>query len=221
MSEKISEKKLIEDKLKGLFVHNELMFAYFCGSRAYGTDTKDSDIDVVAVFSDLGGITHATLSGIDIFAYGIDSFIQRQSISDELPLYNLIHADDFIKAKDNLIYLNPKYKSDFDKLVKIDFSKVLPEFLEAFIKYYDLLINVQQAKVKRSYHIYRIKGLIDNYKKNGKYEINLSKEQLSKIADYKKNWESLENSVVSELSDVLEEIKEFKENLKVGDQNED
>ena len=221
MSEKISEKKLIEDKLKGLFVHNELMFAYFCGSRAYGTDTKDSDIDVVAVFSDLGGITHATLSGIDIFAYGIDSFIQRQSISDELPLYNLIHADDFIKAKDNLIYLNPKYKSDFDKLVKIDFSKVLPEFLEAFIKYYDLLINVQQAKVKRSYHIYRIKGLIDNYKKNGKYEINLSKEQLSKIADYKKNWESLENSVVSELSDVLEEIKEFKENLKVGDKNED
>jgi hypothetical protein len=98
---------------------------------------------------------------------------------------------------------------------------VLPEFLEAFIKYYDLLINVQQAKVKRSYHIYRVKGLIDNYKKNGKYEINLSKEQLSKIADYKKNWESLENSVVSELSDVLEEIKEFKENLKVGDQNED
>jgi predicted nucleotidyltransferase len=221
MSEKISEKKLIEDKLKGLFVHNELMFAYFCGSRAYGTDTKDSDIDVVAVFSDLGGITHATLSGIDIFAYGIDSFIQRQSISDELPLYNLIHADDFIKAKDNLIYLNPKYKTDFDKLVKIDFSKVLPEFLEAFIKYYDLLINVQQAKVKRSYHIYRVKGLIDNYKKNGKYEINLSKEQLSKIADYKKNWESLENSVVSELSDVLEEIKEFKENLKVGDKNED
>ena len=221
MSEKISEKKLIEDKLKGLFVHNELMFAYFCGSRAYGTDTKDSDIDVVAVFSDLGGITHATLSGIDIFAYGIDSFIQRQSISDELPLYNLIHADDFIKAKDNLIYLNPKYKSDFDKLVKIDFSKVLPEFLEAFIKYYDLLINVQQAKVKRSYHIYRIKGLVDNYKKNGKYDINLSKEQLSKIADYKKNWESLENSVVSELSDVLEEIKEFKENLKVGDKNED
>lgn len=221
MSEKISEKKLIEDKLKGLFVHNELMFAYFCGSRAYGTDTKDSDIDVVAVFSDLGGITHATLSGIDIFAYGIDSFIQRQSISDELPLYNLIHADDFIKAKDNLIYLNPKYKTDFDKLVKIDFSKVLPEFLEAFIKYYDLLINVQQAKVKRSYHIYRIKGLVDNYKKNGKYDINLSKEQLSKIADYKKNWESLENSVVSELSDVLEEIKEFKENLKVGDKNED
>ena len=47
MSEKNSEKQLITDKLKGLFVHNDLMFAYFCGSRAYGTDSKDSDIDDV------------------------------------------------------------------------------------------------------------------------------------------------------------------------------
>ncbi|MDY0338946.1 MAG: hypothetical protein RBQ78_04215 [Acholeplasmataceae bacterium] len=221
MSQPKMNNEQITEKLTSLFAYNELMFAYYCGSRAYDTTSADSDVDIVAVFSDLNGITHAGFGDIDIFAYGIDSFIQRQSISDELPLYNLIHADDFIKAKDNLIYLNPKYKTDFDKLVKIDFSKVLPEFLEAFIKYYDLLINVQQAKVKRSYHIYRIKGLVDNYKKNGKYDINLSKEQLSKIADYKKNWESLENSVVLELSDVLEDIKEFKENLKVGDKNED
>ena len=48
MSEKISEKKLIEDKLKGLFVHNELIFAFFVVQGLW-TDTKDSDIDVVAV----------------------------------------------------------------------------------------------------------------------------------------------------------------------------
>ena len=55
----------------------------YCGSKAYGTVSKDSDIDLVAVFSDLGGITHAKLDGMDIFAYGLDSFIQRQSISDD------------------------------------------------------------------------------------------------------------------------------------------
>src|SRR5690625_4227264 len=163
MSEKNSEKKLIEDKLKGLFVHNELIFAYFCGSRAYGTDTKESDIDVVAVFSDLGGITHASLNGIDIFAYGIDSFIQRQSISDELPLYNLIHADDFLKVKDNLIYLNPEFKDEYDKLVNIKFEKVLPEFLDAFITYYDLLIYINEVIVIRNYIINRVYTIIDNY----------------------------------------------------------
>ena len=220
MSENISEKKLIEDKLKGLFVHNELMFAYFCGSRAYSTDSKDSDIDVVAVFSDLGGITHASLSGIDIFAYGIDSFIQRQSMSDELPLYNLIHADDFLKVNDNLIYLNPEFKNDFDKLVKIKFENILPEFLDAFITYYDLIINRQEAKVKRNYHIYRIHWIINNFKKTKKYDVNLPKEISDKIFKYKKDWEVLDQSVVSEFKDLLEDIKEFRESLKVGDNSE-
>jgi len=217
MSEKISEKQLITDKLKGLFVHNELMFAYFCGSRAYGTSSKDSDLDVVAVFSDLGGITHATLSGMDIFAYGIDSFIQRQSISDELPLYNLIHADDFIKSNDNLIYLNPEFKLEYEKLVKIEFEKVLPEFLDAFINYYDLIINKQEAKVKRAYHIYRVHHSITNYKKTNKYEVDLPENIVKKIQNYKTNWETIEQSVVLEFRELLEEIKEFRNELKVGD----
>ncbi len=220
MSEKISEKKLIEDKLKGLFVHNELMFAYFCGSRAYSTDSKDSDIDVVAVFSDLGGITHASLSGIDIFAYGIDSFIQRQSMSDELPLYNLIHADDFLKVNDNLIYLNSEFKNDFDKLVKIKFENILPEFLDAFITYYDLIINRQEAKVKRNYHIYRVHWIINNFKKTKKYDVNIPKEISDKIFKYKKDWEVLDQSVVSEFKELLEDIKEFRNSLKVGDNSE-
>ena len=216
MSEKNSEKQLITDKLKGLFVHNDLMFAYFCGSRAYGTDSKDSDIDVVAVFSDLGGITHATLSGIDIFAYGLDSFIGRQSMSDELPLYNLIHADDFLKAEDNLIYLNQEYKDEFDKLISIEFEKVLPEFLDAFINYYDLIINKQQVKVKRSYHIYRVHWIIDNFKKTKKYDVNIPKQITDMIFNYKSNWEIMDQSVVTEFSNLLEEIKEFRNELKVG-----
>src|SRR5690625_1654495 len=216
MSEKNSEKQLITDKLKGLFVHNDLMFAYFCGLRAYGTDSKESDIDVVAVFSDLGGITHAILSGIDIFAYGLDSFIGRQSMSDELPLYNLIHADDFLKAKDNLIYLNQEYKDEFDKLAAIEFEKVLQEFLDAFINYYDLIINKQQVKVKRSYHIYRVHWIIDNFKKTKKYDVNIPKQITDMIFNYKSNWETMDQSVVTEFSNLLEEIKEFRNELKVG-----
>ena len=179
-----------------------------------------SDVDVVAVFSDLNGITHAAFDEMDIFAYGIDSFIQRQSISDELPLYNLIHADDFIKAKDNLIYLKPEYKDNFNKLLAIGFEKVLPDYLDAFIEYYDALINKQQAKVKRAYHIYRVKAIIDNFKKTGKYDVNIPKAAVDKISNYKKNWESLEDDVILEFSNIIAEIKEFRESLKVGDKSE-
>src|SRR5690554_7029292 len=47
---------------------------------------------------------------IDIFAYGYDSYLARQSISDEIPLYNLIHADDIINIDKNLIYVNENHK---------------------------------------------------------------------------------------------------------------
>jgi predicted nucleotidyltransferase len=212
--------ELITERLKGLFAFNELMFAYYCGSRAYGTTDKESDVDVVAVFSDLNGITHAAFDEMDIFAYGIDSFIQRQSISDELPLYNLIHADDFVKAKENLIYLKPEYKDNFNKLLAIGFEKVLPDYLDAFIEYYDALINKQQAKVKRAYHIYRVKAIIDNFKKTSKYDVNIPKAAVDKISNYKKNWESLEDDVILEFSNIIAEIKEFRESLKVGDKSE-
>lgn len=207
----------ITEKLTSLFAYNELMFAYYCGSRAYDTTSADSDIDIVAVFSDLNGITHAGFGDIDIFAYGIDSFIQRQSISDELPLYNLIHADDFLKVKDNLIYLNPEFKDEYDKLVNIKFEKVLPEFLDAFITYYDLLINRQEAKVKRNYHIYRVHWIISNFKKTNKYDVNIPKEISDKIFNYKRDWETLDQSVVEEFKELLQEIKEFRSNIKVGD----
>ena len=207
----------ITEKLTSLFAYNELMFAYYCGSRAYDTTSADSDVDIVAVFSDLNGITHAGFGDIDIFAYGIDSFIQRQSISDELPLYNLIHADDFLKVKDNLIYLNPEFKDEYDKLVNIKFEKVLPEFLDAFITYYDLLINRQEAKVKRNYHIYRVHWIISNFKKTNKYDVNIPKEISDKIFNYKRDWETLDQSVVEEFKELLQEIKEFRSNIKVGD----
>ncbi len=220
MSEKDIGNKLLIKKLKGLFLHNELIFAYYCGSKAYGTVSKDSDVDLVAVFSYLGGITHARLDGMGIFAYGLDSFIQRQSISDELPLYNLIHADDFLRVKENLIYLNEEFKSEFDKLTNIKFNKVLPEFLDSFILYYDLLINKQEAKVKRNYHIYRIHSILTNYKKTKNYDVNIPKEIVEKILKYKKNWELINSDVIIEFKELLNDIKIFRESLKEDYGNE-
>ncbi|HHX68202.1 MAG TPA: hypothetical protein GX708_09155 [Gallicola sp.] len=220
MSEKNNEKEFLIEKLKGLFINNELIFAYYCGSKAYGTVSKDSDIDLVAVFSDLGGITHAKLDGMDIFAYGLDSFIQRQSISDELPLYNLIHADDFLRAEENLIYLNEEFKSEFEKLTSIKFDKVLPDFLDSFLLYYDLLINKQEAKVKRNYHIYRVHSIITNYKKTKIHDVNISKEVVNKILNYKKNWASISDDVINEFKGLLKDIKDFRETIKEDDGNE-
>ena len=51
-----------------------------------------------------------SIEGVDIFAYGYENFLQRQSMNDTLPLYNLIHSDDVINMADNLVYLNQVLK---------------------------------------------------------------------------------------------------------------
>ena len=43
---------------------------------------------------------------------------------------------------------------------------------------------------------------------------------VDKISNYKKNWESLEDDVILEFSNIIAEIKEFRESLKVGDKSE-
>ena len=110
MPRKFSNSKLTEIVVN-MFAMNEVMFIYYCGSDNYKTKQKKSDTDLTVVLSNFNGIIHASIEGVDIFAYGYENFLQRQSMNDTLPLYNLIHSDDVINMADNLIYLNPSYQT--------------------------------------------------------------------------------------------------------------
>lgn len=77
---KYTETEIIE-YLKNIFPSNEIMFAYYCGSIAYETASNISDIDITVIYKDLKGIVHASFLGMDIFAYGYDDFIARQSFN--------------------------------------------------------------------------------------------------------------------------------------------
>ena len=70
-----------------------------------------------------------SIEGVDIFAYGYENFLQRQSMNDTLPLYNLIHSDDVINMADNLIYLNPSYQTEYNSITALKFEDVLPQYL--------------------------------------------------------------------------------------------
>ena len=80
-----------------------------------------------------------------------------------------------------------------------------------------MLFRSQEAKVKRNYHIYRVHWIISNFKKTNKYDVNIPKEISDKIFNYKRDWETLDQSVVEEFKELLQEIKEFRSNIKVGD----
>src|SRR5690554_1897741 len=221
----MSKKKLTNDEVtnivKSLFMNNELMFLYYSGSKAYGTSNELSDIDVTAVFKNLDGIIHATTQDIDIFAYGYDSFLARQSMSDEVPLYNLIHADDIISIEKTLIFVDEIYKKDLEAIKKLAFYKVLPLYLEAFIKYYDDLINTEKVVVKRAYHILRLRAIIEDILKTKNYQINIDDKWIKKINDHKRNYGSLNTEeYLAELKTYLDEIIEIKNKYLKDDNNE-
>ena len=129
--------KLVEN----LFPDQEVMWIYFGGSIAYGTKEDKSDTDIIAVLSGLKGVIHADIGNLDIFAYGYDDFNRRNEQDKTIALYYRVNSDDVITAKDHLIYRNPNYDALYQAFIAENLEKILPQFLDGFIEYYDLLVN--------------------------------------------------------------------------------
>jgi hypothetical protein len=215
MPRKFSNSKLTEIVVN-MFAMNEVMFIYYCGSDNYKTKQKKSDTDLTVVLNNFNGIIHASIEGVDIFAYGYENFLQRQSMNDTLPLYNLIHSDDVINMADNLIYLNPSYQTEYNSITALKFEDVLPQYLDAVIEYFNQLVNVEKVIVKRSYHIIRIRGILEKYLETGKYDVNLNEVWLNKVFEHKKNWDKELNTAdhLAQLKTYLDEIITIREGLR-------
>lgn len=215
MSRKFTNSKLTEIVVN-MFAMNEVMFIYYCGSDNYKTKQKKSDTDLTVVLNNFNGIIHASIEGVDIFAYGYENFLQRQSMNDTLPLYNLIHSDDVINMADNLIYLNPSYQTEYNSITALKFEDVLPLYLDAVIEYFNQLVNIEKVIVKRSYHIIRIRGILEKYLETGKYDVNLNEVWLNKVFEHKKNWDKELNTAdhLAQLKTYLDEIITIREGLR-------
>ena len=215
MPRKFTNSKLTEIVVN-MFAMNEVMFIYYCGSDNYKTKQKKSDTDLTVVLSNFNGIIHASIEGVDIFAYGYENFLQRQSMNDTLPLYNLIHSDDVINMADNLIYLNPSYQTEYNSITNLKFEDVLPQYLDAVIEYFNQLVNIEKVIVKRSYHIIRIRGILEKYLETGKYDVNLNEVWLNKVFEHKKNWDKELNTAdhLAQLKTYLDEIITIREGLR-------
>ncbi len=201
--------------IKNLFNGNDIMFIYYCGSDSYKTRQANSDTDVVVVLRDLKGVIHAATDNVDIFAYGYEDYLARQSITDTLPLYNLIHADDVISIEDNIIFLDPLYDKELDSIINLNFTDVLPQFLDAVLQYYNNLVLYEQVIVKRQYHIIRVRAILDNYLTTGKYSVLISEEWMEKLMYHKNNWSKLKDKEghLELLKQYLIEIKEIRDEI--------
>ena len=207
--------KSIMSALPGL----KLAFMYFGGSVCYGTFISGkSDYDINVVVDDLNGAFKTNISGTDVFIYGVSSILDRLNPNSPISQYKRSFIDDVLGLPDTLIGLNEEYKDLYEEYKNFDFNKNLKGFLTNFYEYFAFCFNGEFQVGKKFYHVIRMRGQIENYKKTGVFSLDLPKSYFDEEIDYKLNWnnENRRKELNTKLEKYLDEIYEFKEGLKDG-----
>ena len=214
----LDKKKIISSimlALPGL----KMAFMYFGGSVCYGTFISGkSDYDINVVVDDLKGAFKTNISGTDVFIYGVSSILDRLNPNSPISQYKRSFIDDVLGLPDTLIGLNEEYKDIYEKYKNFDFNKNLKGFLTNFYEYFAFCFNGEFQVGKKFYHVIRMRGQIENYKKTGVFSLDLPKSYFDEEIDYKLNWnnETKRKELNAKLEKYLDEIYEFKEGLKDG-----
>jgi predicted nucleotidyltransferase len=217
MKKRILDKSEIFSVVKNTFPHAIVMFIYYCGSIAFGLEAEDSDIDVTVVLDRFDGNVHLTIGSLDIFAYGKDTALKKQVLDSSVPSYDRAYIDEVLSPFDTLIYLNEDYRLDYEQYRSIDMKKLLKPFLASFVEHYQHRLSLPQA-LKSNYHIFRIRGILENLNQSGKYEHQVFEPYYTMMIDYKKNWNNpIGKSYHELLKDTLRYIEEY---IDVGEQHE-
>lgn len=207
--------KSIMASLPGL----KMAFMYFGGSVCYGTFISGkSDYDINVVVDDLKGAFKTNISGTDVFIYGVSSILDRLNPNSPISQYKRSFIDDVLGLPDTLIGLNEEYKDIYEEYKNFDFNKNLKGFLTNFYEYFAFCFNGDFQVGKKFYHVIRMRGQIENYKKTGVFSLDLPKSYFDEEIDYKLNWnnENRRKELNAKLEKYLDEIFEFKEGLKDG-----
>lgn len=203
--------------INNMYPDKEIMFMYLCGAHVYGAEDEKSDYDISVMLKDYFGYMHMEVENVDFFVYGEDYYLEKQRLSPHVPLYNRAHMDEVIGIDDRLIYLNPSYKAEYERYKSVDFYKILPKFLDAFVEFHEIRYQVTDDPAKRLYHILRMRGQLDNYDETGIFSLDCKEPWKSYYMNYKKNWQTSVGLAYKHLiKEQLDYIKAYKEKLRMA-----
>lgn len=199
-------------------IHSRILCVFNGGSNAYGFKGADSDVDYMVIVDDdfdfrlvryeKEGIKH------EAFVLGKRAFREVQEISDDSNTFICSHADNIISClnKENIIFLEDEYEEEFLELVDKRWDKPkIKKFLLRFAGYYELTLNVG-VNLKKYYHIYRIRAMLDYYQNTGSFLLEYPEPYGELAKKYKEHYQALPYAN-EEVKDLIKFIKEFAENL--------
>jgi hypothetical protein len=138
----------------------------------------------------------------------LEDYKKRLAFGDELPDYFVVYNIDTFHALDNIEVIDPDFEEEFKKLVQIDWPAHLKDYLRKCIDYFSRYIEFKSVN-KNLYHLYQIKGYLDNYVKTGTFGGTLSKKTLDKISAYRSDYKTLDKSALSEFQTIIDSFNEY------------
>jgi predicted nucleotidyltransferase len=187
MKQRPRSKADILEAVQNIFPQATVMFIYYCGSVAFGLEDDDSDDDVTAVLDGFHGNVHLSLGALDIFAYGRDIYLKKQNLDPSVPLYDRAYIDEVLSPRDTLIYLDERYRAEYEAYKNIDRTAMLVPFLTGFVEHYTMRLDLPEPQ-KSHYHILRVRGILDHVDRVGKYEHVVEEPWATMMKEYKKYW---------------------------------
>lgn len=202
------DKKIIE-LIKAIFPKTKIMLVFYCGSIAFETVDKDSDIDVTVVLDNFKGNMHLSLGAYDLFVYSKEMFVKKQNFSADITNYYKLCADAIFSMPRTLIYLDDIFNKTLFELVNVDNKKFMLKHIEAELEYARLRFSISE-QLKSHYHIFRVRGMVEQFNNGGKYGVVVAEPFKAYMIDYKKNWNNEKGmSYQKLLKEQLEYMKKY------------
>jgi hypothetical protein len=113
--------------------------------------------------------------------------MKKQNLDPSVPLYDRAYIDEVLSPKDTLIYLDERYRSEYEQYKRIDLISKLGLFLASFVEHYETRLDLPEPQ-KSHYHILRVRGILDHLDQVGKYEHMVEEPWATMMKEYKKYW---------------------------------
>jgi len=186
---------------------------YYSGSKGYGYDEEDSDIDITVVLDDFNGSLHLQLGKIDIFAFSREMYIKRQNFDETVIDYYKSATDDILVLEDKILYLDEEFEAIYEELKQINVKWFIVNQINALVNHTKMRMGISM-ELKSHYHLFRYRGLLNHYERTGVFELVIDEPYRTEMLRFKNNFDNeVGKAFEAKLLETLEYLEHYRDEL--------
>lgn len=204
----------IYDMIKEVFPNTKILLIYYGGSKAYGLDDENSDIDLTVVLDGFKGILHLFIGKYDLFVFSKEDFIKRQQFDDSIIAYHRQAADNIMGIDSNEYYLSSEFSNELNELIKSVDRSFIYHFIDAVLVYATSKFEINPTS-KTHYHLFRLRGMLDHYDETGQFNLKVSEPWYSLMLEYKANYKTHDaTKYVDKIIEQIDYLSNYRKEMK-------